>query len=60
MPDDRSRWAVLESRVEVEAERSESWAEKCELLLVYCEEGAKDADNGIFGRDPGPTCVTRL
>jgi hypothetical protein len=60
MLDDR-RWTVLEeSRVEVEAERSELWVEKCELLFVYCEEGAKDVDKGIFGSDPGPTCVTRL
>lgn len=60
MPDDRW-WAVLEeSRVEAEAERSELWAEKCELPFVYCEEGAKDVDSGIFGSDPAPTCVTRL
>lgn len=60
MPDDRW-WAVLEgSRVEAEAERSELCAEKCELPFVHCEEGAKDADIGIFGSDPGPTCVTRL
>lgn len=46
--------------MEAESERSELCDEKCELPFVHCEEGAKDADDGIFGSDPGPTCVTKL